>query len=237
MSIESMAIALHHSQAKGATRLVLIGIANHDGDGGAWPSVSTLAKYAAVTPRNVQKHITALVELGEVQRHMQQGGTRMMPDHSRPNLYTFKLTCPPGCDRTKNHKVVDNSPKGVSVATGGVGDDTRGVSVATGGGVSVATPKPYLEPSINSQSSLLSTSPDAFEACWNCGQVKVLDNRGFCPECVYSSKDAVMISCQGCGSARKRQRRGEQHFTCVHCTPGEPSTEAFDHEGANHHAV
>lgn len=34
MSIEAMAVALHHSKTQGATKLVLLGIANHEGDGG-----------------------------------------------------------------------------------------------------------------------------------------------------------------------------------------------------------
>ena len=103
-----MSIALHHSRAKGAARLVMVGIANHDGDGGAWPSVATLAKYACVSERRVQQAITELCGLGEIERMVQQGGTHRTPEWSRPNLYMFKLRCPQGCDRTKNHRVVDN---------------------------------------------------------------------------------------------------------------------------------
>lgn len=105
MSVEAMAIALHHSRAKGAIKLVLLGIANHDGDGGAWPSVRTLARYAACSPRHVQNAIADLERLGEVRRSVMGGGTRDMADHMRPNLYHFTLSCPPGCDRSKNHKM------------------------------------------------------------------------------------------------------------------------------------
>lgn len=99
-----MAIALHHSRAKGSARLVLIGIANHDGDGGAWPSNKTLAKYAGVSVEQVRKNVRKLEELGEVQVFQQQGGTASTPEHMRPNLYKFQLSCPPTCDRTKNHR-------------------------------------------------------------------------------------------------------------------------------------
>lgn len=232
-----MAIALHHSKATGAAKLVLVGIANHDGDGGAWPSVSTLAKYASVTPRNVQKHINALVEMGEVQRHMQQGGTRMTPDHSRPNLYSFTLRCPPGCDRTKNHRVVENPQQGVSVATGGVGSDTRGVSVATGEGVSVATPEPYLEPPLNSDGSFPSTSPAKPAVCWACGQPRCANGKKYCIKCENSGLANPMIECTGCGVARKRQTPGQQQFTCDSCNRAAPFQEAFDDEGADHQYV
>ena len=67
MSVESMAIALHHSRSKGTAKVVLLGIANHDGDGGAYPTVATLAKYANVSRANVQKALTKLESLGEIQ--------------------------------------------------------------------------------------------------------------------------------------------------------------------------
>ena len=135
VSIEAMAIALHHSRARGTAKLVLIGIANHDGDGGAWPSVATLAKYAAVTPRNVQKALRELEALGEIRTHLQAGGNGRGPAYERPNLYDFTLACPDGCDRTTKHLV-----------TPPVASDTPGVSNPTGGGVSEATPKPSSQP-------------------------------------------------------------------------------------------
>ena len=120
-----MAIALHHSRAQGSARMVLIGIANHEGDGGAWPSVATLAKYAGITARNVQKAIAKLEELGEIKRHQQQGGTPTMPDHERPNLYRFTLRCPQGCDGTSRHKVGSGlSFHPLSPATPPVASDT-----------------------------------------------------------------------------------------------------------------
>lgn len=127
MSIESVAIALHHSRAKGTAALVLIGIANHDGDGGAWPTMATLAKYGRCTERNAQKAVAQLEALGEVRREMQAGGSANIPASQRPNLYRFLLRCPEGCDRTSAHRVrpVDRSPNhGASEATPPVGGDT-----------------------------------------------------------------------------------------------------------------
>lgn len=104
MSAEAFAIALHHSRAKGATLLVLIGIANHDGDGGAWPSVRTLTKYARVSESQVQRALTQLESLGEIKRYIQQGGDQRLEDWRRPNRYEFRLSCPVDCDRTKHHR-------------------------------------------------------------------------------------------------------------------------------------
>jgi hypothetical protein len=105
MSIESVAIALHHSRSAGTAKLVLIGIANHDGDGGSFPKVATLAKYANVHPRNVVKALNTLGALGEIVIHQSAGGTTKTPETLRPNLYEFILECPPDCDRTKNHRL------------------------------------------------------------------------------------------------------------------------------------
>lgn len=100
-----MAIALHHSRAKGAAKLILVGIANHDGDGGAWPTMATLAKYGGVTKAQAQKCVAKLEQLGEIRRHVQQGGYYGMDAWRRPNRYTFMLRCPHNCDRSARHRV------------------------------------------------------------------------------------------------------------------------------------
>lgn len=86
-----MARALHVQGLQPAEKLVLIGIANHDGDGGAWPSVATLARYACVGERSVQRYLESLIAAGLVQRDVQAGGTARTPDHARPNLYRLHL--------------------------------------------------------------------------------------------------------------------------------------------------
>lgn len=111
MSIEAVAIALHHSQASGTAKLVLLGIANHDGDAGSFPKTATLARYANVHPRNVTQAVAKLVELGEIVVHAKEGGTRSLRDEIRPNVYEMTLTCPPNCDRTKAHVLLDEHGK------------------------------------------------------------------------------------------------------------------------------
>lgn len=134
MSVEAIAVVLHHSRATGAAKLVLVGIANHEGDGGSWPAVSTLARYAGITERNVQKSIGKLVRLGELAVYQQQGGTALTPSGRRTNRYEILVRCPLGCDRTTRHRVRPNPqleplpgmPGSVplSVATPPVGSDT-----------------------------------------------------------------------------------------------------------------
>jgi hypothetical protein len=99
-----MALVLHHSRAKGTAKLVLVGIANHAGDGGAWPTVATLARYANVTERAVQLAIGKLVKLGELGVEYQTGGLGYLKDCERPNRYDVLVTCPPTCDHTMNHR-------------------------------------------------------------------------------------------------------------------------------------
>lgn len=104
MSVEALAVVLHHSRAKGTVKLVALGIANHDGDGGAWPSVATLARYANVHPRNVQKALVRLQQLGELWVEPQAGGLGNLADCDRPNLYHVTLRCPTWCDGTPQHR-------------------------------------------------------------------------------------------------------------------------------------
>jgi len=117
MSVESISIALHHSQARGTAKLVLIGIANHDGDGGAWPKIETLAMYAGVSTRSVQYAIRELESLGEIKVEHQQGGDEKVRADRKPNRYTFTLKCPHCCDGTKNHRTHQIKQRGATSFT------------------------------------------------------------------------------------------------------------------------
>lgn len=136
MSIESLAICLNHSKATGTDKVVLLGIANHDGDGGAYPSVATLARYANVSARTVQRSIQTLAELGEVRVELNAGGSVTQRHDRRPNRYYVLVACPAACDKTSQHRV----PNGVTPTT------VRG-DAPDAYGVTHVTPEPYLEPS------------------------------------------------------------------------------------------
>lgn len=105
MSIESVAKALKCKGLKPTEKLVLIGVANHDGDGGAFPKVATLAGYACVSDRQVQKHLATLEDKGLLRRHYGQGRLVNTPDHEQSTLYELFLdgvnsTTPPGVNST-----------------------------------------------------------------------------------------------------------------------------------------
>jgi hypothetical protein len=179
MSVEALSLVLHHSRAKGTAKLVAIGIANHAGDGGAWPTLATLARYANVSPRNVRQGIARLVALGEIRVDVQNGGTHDQPDHRRPNRYTILLACPAWCDHTSQHRdtrrrlaVVETPLEGGSEST-----PVRGMkatpaiphrgSESTGEGGTIATPKPSLEP--NPQDLVPQVQDTREGSCSECG--------------------------------------------------------------------
>jgi biotin operon repressor len=144
MSIESIAICLHHSKAAKTEKLVLLGIANHDGDGGAWPSVATLARYANCSERHVQRAIQSLAELGEIRVVDQAGGNEETRRDRRPNLYKVLVRCPVDCDGTSQHRTRGDA--GVTRSNGVTESTARGDIFDTNG-VTPVSPEPSLEPS------------------------------------------------------------------------------------------
>ena len=88
MSIEAVSLVLNQSKATGRAKLVLLGIANHLGDQGAWPSISTLARYANSSERSVKRDIQELIELGELKVEVQNAPTRTQ---YKTNLYWLTI--------------------------------------------------------------------------------------------------------------------------------------------------
>lgn len=106
MSIEALTIALNHSQATGAVKIILIGIANHinpDNDG-AWPSHKKLASYANCSERYVQDAVAELVKLGELKFSSRGGQSR---GGNKSNRYWLTIKCPPNCDGSTNHRIIE----------------------------------------------------------------------------------------------------------------------------------
>lgn len=88
MSIEAVSLVLNKSKAQGRAKLVLIGIANHLGDHGAWPSIATLARYANASERSVKRDIQELVALGELKVELQAAPINKQ---YKTNLYWITL--------------------------------------------------------------------------------------------------------------------------------------------------
>jgi len=158
VSIESIAVCLHHSKSIGTDKLVLLGIANHDGDGGSWPSIETLAKYANTTERNVTRCIGNLISLGEVTRYTNQGGMAHYRNDKRPNRYDVLVRCPDLCDGTTQHRLRDDiHGNGVTSRDNGV---TSGV-LRGDVGVTLTIQEPSIEPSIDTHASFDAEVHDA----------------------------------------------------------------------------
>lgn len=209
MSNEAMAIALNHSQAKGTDRLVLLGIANHDGDGGSWPSLETLRKYAGnVDERTVRRSLRSLEALGEVRVDQNGGGLRTTRNDRRPNLYHFLLTCPEGCDRSRNHRSHDRAPTSARPSDGGTPVSERGdVGVRNGG--TPTSPEPVLRtsqegggarPSVDAPSADPTSSPHKDLG----GQPSTAPEPPplYPDKCPSHQVDGYVPPCGGCGVAR-----------------------------------
>lgn len=114
MSIQVMNAVWEHSRAEGRARLVLLAIADHQGEIGAWPSIATLARMVNGSERSVQRDIQYLQEIGELKVEVQNAPTKTQ---YKSNLYWVRL---PGVTA------------GVTNATSGVTELASGV---TAGGV------------------------------------------------------------------------------------------------------
>lgn len=168
MSVESVAHVLHNSKATGTAKVIIIGIANHDGDGGSWPNVETLAKYANVSKRNASAAIRRLEEMGEIVVHRNAGGTYHTPADRRPNLYEITVETRPGSG------VSESTPRDVD----GVSESTeRGVDIDRHG-VSLASPEPSFNhplrnyppnPPPSAGGSICSKHPEPAANCRGCG--------------------------------------------------------------------
>ena len=131
MSIEVSNAVWKYSKSVGRARLVLLAIADHQGEIGAWPSIKTLATMVNASERSVQRDISELVELGELRVEVQNAPTNRQ---YKSNLYWVTL---PG--------VTDYAP-GVTDSDSGVTESTPGVTAV--GALTIT--KPLLEPLLKS---------------------------------------------------------------------------------------
>ena len=143
MSIEAVSLVLNKSKATGRAKLVLLGIANHLGDQGAWPSISTLARYANASERSVKRDIQELMELGELKVELQNAPGKQQ---YKTNLYWITIS------------------SGVTESTAGV---TDWVSRGDSSGKSGVTPVGTQNINITIKEPSLKSSIDEFEIFWN----------------------------------------------------------------------
>lgn len=153
MSIEIMNAVWRESRADGRARLVLLAIADHQGELGAWPSIQTLSRMVNASERSVQRDIQHLQQIGELTVETQSAP---VGGQYRANLYWVNL---PG---------VTNRASGVTKNASGVTDLASGV---TAGGV--LTLNRNLKRNINAQHEKL------FEEFWNAYPKKVDKAKAF----------------------------------------------------------
>lgn len=142
MSVESMAKALKVQGLTQTEKLILIGIANHDGDGGAWPGKVTLAEYACVTARTVQRTIRSLEEKGLIETELNAGGNLHFRNDRRPNRYHLHL------DQRGDTGVAPSNVNGETP------DATTGRHQTPPRGDIAVSPEPSLEPSLEPSTPL-----------------------------------------------------------------------------------
>lgn len=149
-----MTTVLYHAEVTGNEKLVLLGIANHEGDGGAFPAVDTLARYANIDRRSTQRLLRKLEEKGLLRSDRRTGSS---------TLYRVLVECPDNCDRSTNHRLRVAQHATVELKggdTGTAGDTTTapGGDTGTAGGATLEPP----EPSYNRQNNLI-----AFRQFWD----------------------------------------------------------------------
>lgn len=89
---------------------MLLAIADHEGDGGAWPSMDTLARRGRVTKDAARKIVRRLEDRGEITTEINGGGGLRTAAHMRTNRYEVNVKCPEWCDRTARHRDVRETP-------------------------------------------------------------------------------------------------------------------------------
>lgn len=84
MSVHVSSVVWEHSRAVGVQFTVLLSLADQSGDDGvSWPSIANIARRSRCSERSAQRHIQALVEIGELAK---------VDRPNRSSVYTILLT-------------------------------------------------------------------------------------------------------------------------------------------------
>jgi hypothetical protein len=109
MSIEIMNAVWRESKADGRARLVLLAIADHQGEIGAWPSIRRLAQMVNSSERSVQRDIQYLQKIGELRVEVQNAPTQGQYKSNR-----YWVTLPSTAGVTESQSGVTNRASGVT---------------------------------------------------------------------------------------------------------------------------
>lgn len=98
MTYEDVQRVLYHSRAQGTAKVLLLGIADHVGVAGAWPSSVRLGFLANVKDdSHVRRLVRDLEALGELTILRRPG---------RSSQYVLTCPCPPECSEIRGHALV-----------------------------------------------------------------------------------------------------------------------------------
>jgi hypothetical protein len=154
MSIQIMNAVWRESKSKGRARLVLLSIADHQGELGAWPSIETLANMVNSSPRSVQRDIQDLIELGELVVEF-----RSAPTYGPYKANRYFVNLPGVTDG------VSEVTKTASEVTDSESEVTESASEVTAGGV--------LTLNRTLKETLTKQADESFETFWNLYPKKV----------------------------------------------------------------
>jgi hypothetical protein len=154
MSIQIMNAVWRESKSKGRARLVLLSIADHQGELGAWPSIETLANMVNSSPRSVQRDIQDLIELGELIVEF-----RSAPTYGPYKANRYFVNLPGVTDG------VSEVTKTASEVTDSESEVTESASEVTAGGV--------LTLNRTLKETLTKQADESFETFWNLYPKKV----------------------------------------------------------------
>ena len=135
MSLEIQNAVWQESKSSGRARLVLLSIADHQGQFGAWPSIATIAKLVNASERSVQRDIQELEKSGELIVRYRKAPTR---GTYKANLYWVNLPS------VAHH--ISEVTDCVSEVSKDASEVTKSASEVTAGGV-LTIKEPLKEPS------------------------------------------------------------------------------------------
>lgn len=98
MTVQAISWVLEHSKSQGATRCVLMSIANHVGhDGEGWAYVKQIMKEANCSEDTYRRSVQWGVEHGELAREVNRGAAPKADAHRKPNHFRLVKLAPADC--------------------------------------------------------------------------------------------------------------------------------------------
>jgi len=161
MAVQAISWVLDHSASTGATRCVLISIANHVGpDGEGWVYVKRVMAEANCSRDTYERAVRWAEEHGELERDVRQGGSTRTRSDMRPNLFRFPSITDP--DRPLQSAGVDADERPPQSA-GDPLPQSAGVATPAICGVQESRP---LEPSGEPSTPVVPIAADRFDKFW-----------------------------------------------------------------------